>query len=704
MRTKLYIFIFTFLLVTPLYSQYGWEIQMGGSYIGSTSYRDIAFLNNSTGYLLSLYRIKKTIDGGNSWQEYIFPDTNYSLSSFIFLDLNTGFATGRKTVKTTNAGVSWQLLDSSFRGYSIFFIDGQTGWIGGSGGRVYKTINAGVQWDSLSTGITDNINALCFTTPLNGYCAADWGNLLRTTNGGTNWIKYVNPALTFYSDITFINPNTGIASGTGGTISRTTNAGVNWLNYYSTGGTANLNSMCFTDQNTGYAFGSFGTIVKTTNSGLNWVVLSNTNLFSTVNASSCRAGSDIWITSDSGMVHRSASGISYSLVLKQSKTFEAFSSVYFLNSQTGWTCGSNGALFMTTSGGVNWISKNAGTAPGVSLSTILFINDNTGYFCGGKADSLNNGIVRKTIDGGQNWNTVLNDTLYFNSMSFADANTGWAGGDYGGIKKTTDGGMSWIQFNTTLSSREMDIKFLNASTGIVCGDVVLRTTNGGFEWTNVLYTSSGSYIHFVDQNTGYLKHGNINPIMLRTTNAGLNWSSTLPAMVSGAFYSFYFSTVQTGWLCGRGMIKQTTNGCQTWQLQPNPLPLAFLYSVCFVNNNEGWVVGASGVIMHTRTSGIGITQISTNIPSGYLLGQNYPNPFNPVTKIRFQIPVGNGRDRSIMKIYDVIGREISTLVNEILSPGTYEVNWDASNYPSGAYFYRLSTGNFIQTKKMVVLK
>lgn len=101
---------------------------------------------------------------------------------------------------------------------------------------------------------------------------------------------------------------------------------------------------------------------------------------------------------------------------------------------------------------------------------------------------------------------------------------------------------------------------------------------------------------------------------------------------------------------------------------------------------------------------IGIQPISTEIPQRFELFQNYPNPFNPVTKIRFQIPVGNGRDRSVMKIYDAIGREISILVNEELKPGTYEVSWDASNYSSGVYFYTLSSHNFTQTRKMVVLK
>jgi hypothetical protein len=101
---------------------------------------------------------------------------------------------------------------------------------------------------------------------------------------------------------------------------------------------------------------------------------------------------------------------------------------------------------------------------------------------------------------------------------------------------------------------------------------------------------------------------------------------------------------------------------------------------------------------------IGIQPISTEIPQTFALFQNYPNPFNPTTKIKFDIPLRNGRDRSLLKIYDVLGREIETLINEELNPGTYEIEWNAANYPSGVYFYSLTAGNFTQTKKMVIIK
>ncbi len=106
---------------------------------------------------------------------------------------------------------------------------------------------------------------------------------------------------------------------------------------------------------------------------------------------------------------------------------------------------------------------------------------------------------------------------------------------------------------------------------------------------------------------------------------------------------------------------------------------------------------------------IGIEPISTEIPLKFELFQNYPNPFNPVTKIKFHIPLSRGVDGVagrgvLLKIYDVLGKEIAVLVNEQLKPCIYEINWNSENLPSGVYFYSLITNEFTQTKKMVVVK
>ena len=88
-------------------------------------------------------------------------------------------------------------------------------------------------------------------------------------------------------------------------------------------------------------------------------------------------------------------------------------------------------------------------------------------------------------------------------------------------------------------------------------------------------------------------------------------------------------------------------------------------------------------------------------PDNFLLYQNYPNPFNPSTKISWQLPVGSWQT---LKIYDVLGNEVVTLVNEEKPAGNYEIIFDAKNLSSGVYFYQLKTYEFIQTKKMILMK
>ena len=129
--------------------------------------------------------------------------------------------------------------------------------------------------------------------------------------------------------------------------------------------------------------------------------------------------------------------------------------------------------------------------------------------------------------------------------------------------------------------------------------------------------------------------------------------------------------------------------------------------------NNVYITGLSnveGIIQNIATikysQPIGIKPILSEVPNKFSLFQNYPNPFNPVTKIKFSLPTVGQRHAFDVRliVYDILGREVAVLVNEQLSPGTYEVSFDGSNLPSGVYFYKLITEGFSETKKMVLLK
>jgi Concanavalin A-like lectin/glucanases superfamily/Secretion system C-terminal sorting domain/The GLUG motif len=98
------------------------------------------------------------------------------------------------------------------------------------------------------------------------------------------------------------------------------------------------------------------------------------------------------------------------------------------------------------------------------------------------------------------------------------------------------------------------------------------------------------------------------------------------------------------------------------------------------------------------------TQISIAVPTQFALGQNYPNPFNPMTTIAYDIPAAGSQKLVTLKVYDVVGREVATLVNETKEAGSYSVQWHASRFASGVYFYRLQAGNYSAVKKLVLMK
>jgi len=122
------------------------------------------------------------------------------------------------------------------------------------------------------------------------------------------------------------------------------------------------------------------------------------------------------------------------------------------------------------------------------------------------------------------------------------------------------------------------------------------------------------------------------------------------------------------------------------------------------NRNDGGGIYAQNINFDgTFGNPVGIINLNGNVPSKFALSQNYPNPFNPSTKIKFDIP-GSSAVQAFLSVFDVLGRELTTLVNEQLKPGRYEISWDASNYPSGVYFYKLTSGSFTETKKMSLIK
>jgi hypothetical protein len=181
-------------------------------------------------------------------------------------------------------------------------------------------------------------------------------------------------------------------------------------------------------------------------------------------------------------------------------------------------------------------------------------------------------------------------------------------------------------------------------------------------------------------------------------------------VASGTFVHLAYLTIINTEYYGLG-YKRSTDGGLTWEnnilLINNDSKATF---PCVITSGPvvqlAWSDNRNGnwEIYYKRNPNgnpLGINQIGSEIPSSYSLSQNYPNPFNPVTNIHYEIPK-NGFVKLV--VFDILGREIQTLVNEKQNAGTYEVTFDGSNLSSGIYFYTLSVGDFKETKKFVLLK
>lgn len=403
---------------------------------------------------------------------------------------------------------------------------------------------------------------------------------------------------------------------------------------------------------------------------------------------------------------------------------QTYNSVHFADANNGMACGINGAIIKTTNGGTNWTVLNSGTSFG--LNDIKMFSPSIIIACG------DNQIIIRSTNGGANWsivyqgspgqNTVVNLNIHSGNGATAYSWYYSNPSEYTYIYRSSDTGATWQVFQTYVSNRW--IHFINLNTGWAYGSTYIgppinqyyldlnKTTNGGLNW-EVQYRSSGisinpGMVYFFDATLGF-KYSHIGNVYLnRSINGGYDWisSSGLPAGYSNLIRCFYFTNNQKGWfVADNSTIYGTTNAGANWVAQQSPVS-ANLKKVFFIDENTGWIAAGLQGILKTTSGGtvVGVLNYSNEIPESYKLNQNFPNPFNPSTKIRFQIPASSSVTQTFLFVYDVLGKEIATLVSQQLEPGTYEVEWEGSAYPSGVYFYTLQAENYRETKRMVLLK
>ena len=391
----------------------------------------------------------------------------------------------------------------------------------------------------------------------------------------------------------------------------------------------------------------------------------------------------------------------------------------------GWATHTGMGLVMTKDAGNNWITISFNdTTFTTSYRGVYFIDYLTGWAVGGAMQ------IRKTIDGGYNWTRQIPPPIagVLNSVYFFDANTGLAVGRKNAafnscILRTTNGGDNWYEIiASTANQNELhDQCWLNANEGWICGrSILLKSTNGGVNFTNyyanVPPTSNGvNVLLSIDfaWGSGWIGGSNIDhKNIYKTTNNGLNWvfqNNPVAQYTYTQINDIEFSDNNLGWAAhgtpGSGAIMITSNGGANWEIEEGT---NVWFDCLYILNDFIVYSGSGGGKVWYRPIPSSINRIESEIPDKFALYQNYPNPFNPVANIRFKIPENAFVS---IKIYNILGKEIATLVNETINAGVYETQWKAGDYPGGVYFYRIevhsdriTTGYITDVKKMLLIK
>lgn len=645
------------------------------------NFRSITFVDESLGFAVEGSQVLKTTDGGYNWSQLYYEPPN-SLQDILFINSKTGFICGEYFVapvyyfgtvsKTTNGGISWfhptlPLFLSPITSLSI--LDSLTGYAVGAKGisttSKIKTTDGGNTWFSIN-----NVNYSYFISMINettGFALGNNGLVEKTSDGGMSWVTLQTNIVESLNSCFFTNINTGYVVGNSGIISKTTNSGINW-EVQSTGTNERLRSISFIDDLTGFVVGQYGIILKTTNSGLNWINQREgvTDNISSIQFSNSNTG---YCASTNGKVLKTIlSGNVWEIVYND--TNNSFESVSFPTNDTGYVCGNSGVVIKTNNGGISWIQLNLGTS--INLKSSYFLNSTVGFLAG---DSINQfAKIYITTDGGSNWRNQLtndfNDKLNF--IIFHDFAHGFACSVNGKILRTTNSGNNWTY--STVSGNISSLFMINSSNGFATtnffnGGKILKTSNGGIFWSsiNLPYVNLLESIFFVNENTGF---------------------------AAGKFLYGYSAITE---------IYKTTNSGSNWYIT-NFSGSHALNSIFFSNETTGYLAGEGGLILKTTDGGGVISSVSYNstyTPNHFFLHQNYPNPFNPDTRIKFLIPKSTFVR---LTIYDITGRKVDGLINDFKNAGEYEILWNASNFSSGIYFYKLETSEFTQTKKLLLIR
>jgi photosystem II stability/assembly factor-like uncharacterized protein len=723
------------------FCQSGWfPFPTGANY----NYYCIHFEDNLTGWVCGQNgKILKTSNGGLSWFQQQ-SNTNYLLRSIFFTSAMQGNACGDNgtVIRTGTGGLFWVTRTSGTANNlnSIYFVSPNKGWIAGDGGIILKTTNSGDNWSSQPSGVTISLKSVFFTSENNGWAVGSTGKILKTTNGGSNWVISVDlGTITNLYSVYFINSMTGYIAGD--YVSSQGNkfvffyktiTGGEWWLYQFSGVHNTIRSIYFTDETRGWAAGDSGVIIGTINGGDNWIGQPSrtTQDLHSIYFSSIRQG---WVAGDNGIVLKTITGGYYDtlntsrrdmgvipIVLNSSFLLNAKYRVLFRAPDTSYNILrslNNGVTFDTL------FSHLPLTDTGRAFDGLLLrvkrirFNPTAGLYTGNAGVVKDPGINNDSIQTRQNgWDYFPSQNRYLEGSKFQPSSTRpWQSKS---MSISYPCKSSFYGFNSSLKPEDLR-KVKIVFTGYGNGQMAYRYL--AIDVMHFVYQDMRQIpikVYEAEEYDSTSQPRQLNCAFLEFPDGSPNskWEPTADSMGGKEILYIFgsdYNPIPDPFYTAKNLLLQLAQIDVMYAWAPKLIAPGMSYHI----NDEFYIypytvtrpeiVPGYPLFYEFQThSLIGIKQLSNEVPIKFTLSQNYPNPFNPITKIKFDLPKANimGRLDVVIKVYDILGREVSTIVNSRLAPGTYEAEFDGTNLSSGVYFYVLQAGDYFETKKMVLLK
>jgi len=592
----------------------------------------------------------RSSNGGNNWEvtQNGFPYPADAVNSLLFFG-NYVFAGANSGIYRTNNDKNniWSRVGAPEKFVYTIIIHGNV-IFAGTNSYVYRSLDSGNTWQHIVSGIGNNfVVSLCSKD--NKIFAGTNDGIYVSTNNGENW-SGVNNGLTNKVILSFETYNNILFAGGQG-LFKSTDDGLNWIKINSLF-ESDVFSLCYDGANlfAGLAFLNGG-VYKSTNDGLDFEK-SDYGL----NAI------DIWgLTSIDNYIFAASDGY---------------------------------GVLMSSDFGESWELRNNG------LKTIFVrpvIAKGTNLFTGEAYD------IYRSTDYGLNWESTLN--IKYTLSLYPDNETVYAGTFYRGIYLTTNNGLNWnLKGLETADIRAITKKenliFVGTDT-----EGMYLSSNSGDNWIEINYGLPNPCFLYARALTtlgdnvflGNVWHGGV----YITTNNGINWQKRNKQISDSVVFAFSkkdSTLIASNFKDGLFISKDLG---QNWICKGEELKGKDVRAL--------WIVGdylfagcmGFGVWRRPISEIVFVKQISNLVPVQNQLYQNYPNPFNSSTIIKYQLKKEN---YITIKIYDIIGREVKTLVNGSMEAGTYQTEWNAEGLPSGIYFCRIKAVDFTAVKSMMLIK